>query len=98
MKNVMKPKLPARLQKEVDRIMDQANPWEVEKMVTNLEITLEEMQQEAETRGILKGKKEGKKEVAQKLLLMNMDLESIAKATGLTKEELFKLQKQLQVH
>jgi len=51
LKNVMKPKMPAHLQKEMDRILDEANPWEVEKMVTNLEVTLEEMQREAETRG-----------------------------------------------
>ena len=102
LKNVMKPKMPAHLQKEMDRILDEANPWEVEKMVTNLEVTLEEMQREAETRGKkkgkLEGKKEGKKEVAKNLLLLNMDIDNIAKATGLTKEELEKLQKQLQVH
>jgi hypothetical protein len=31
----------------------------VEKMITNLEITLEEMQQQAEMRGLIKGRAEG---------------------------------------
>ena len=39
-----------------------------------------------------KGKKEGKKEVAKNLLLLNMDIDNIAKATGLTRAEIEKLQ------
>lgn len=71
-------------------------------MVTNLGVTLEEMQREAETIGMLRGKMEGKIEgkieVAKNLLLLSMDIDTIAKATGLTKTGLEKLQKQLQAH
>ena len=53
LKNVIKPKMPEKLQEEIENILDETNPMEVEKMVTNLEITLEEMQKEAETKGKL---------------------------------------------
>jgi len=56
---LIKPKMTEHLQKEVDRIMDASNPMEVEIMIMNLEITLDEMQRQAEARGIDKGKEEG---------------------------------------
>ena len=45
-----------------------------------------------------KGKIEGKIEVAKNLLLLNVDIDNIAKATGLTRTELEKLQEQLRIH
>lgn len=71
-------------------------------MITNLEVTLDEMQREAEARGIAKGrmegKIEGKIEVAKNLLLLNVEIETIATSTGLTKAEIEELKKQLQAH
>ncbi|HHW44624.1 MAG TPA: transposase [Desulfotomaculum sp.] len=60
--HVLKARLPEPLRDKVDRIIGDVNPWEVEKMITNLEITLEEMQQQAEMRGLLKGRAEGRAE------------------------------------
>ncbi|MQL53724.1 transposase [Desulfofundulus thermobenzoicus] len=57
--HVLKARLPDSLRDKVDRIIGEVNPWEVEKMITNLEITLEEMQQQAEMRGLMKGRAEG---------------------------------------
>jgi len=57
--HVFKARLPGPLREKVDRIVSEVNPWEVEKMITNLEITLEEMQQQAEMRGLIKGRAEG---------------------------------------
>jgi hypothetical protein len=36
--HVLKSRLPGPLQEKVDRIIGGVNPWEVEKMITNLEI------------------------------------------------------------
>jgi len=46
--HVFKARLPGPLRDKVDGIVSEVNPWEVEKMITNLEITLEEMQQQRE--------------------------------------------------
>ncbi|MGI9863073.1 transposase, partial [Moorella naiadis] len=89
-------------------ILDASNPWEVERMIYNLELTLEEMQQQALLKGKMEGKMEGKlegelegelkgkREVARNLLLLNVDIETIIKATGLAPEELAMLKKQLE--
>ncbi|MBE3572990.1 MAG: Rpn family recombination-promoting nuclease/putative transposase [Moorella humiferrea] len=104
LKNVVKPRMPEGFREKVDRILDASNPWEVERMIYNLEITLEEMQQQAllkglkegEQKGKLEGKLEGKREVARNLLLLNVDIETIVKATGLTPDEIAVLKKQLE--
>ena len=57
--HVFKARLPKSLRDKVEGIIGEVNPWEVEKMITNLEITLEEMQQQAEMRGLMKGRAEG---------------------------------------
>ncbi|MDQ0285390.1 hypothetical protein J2Z49_000491 [Desulfofundulus luciae] len=63
--HVFKARLPGPLREKVDRIVSEVNPWEVEKMITNLEIALEEMQQQAEMRGLIKGRAEGRAEAKQ---------------------------------
>lgn len=50
--------------------------------------------QGAEDKGRVEGRAEGKAEVAKKLLAMNMPLETIVQATGLTAEEIKGLEKQ----
>jgi len=59
----------------------------VEKMVTNLEITLEEIQKEAETRGKL--------EVARAALKKRFSIDDIAEITGLDKETVLKLKQEM---
>ncbi|MDN5362439.1 MAG: hypothetical protein PWP70_1486 [Moorella sp. (in: firmicutes)] len=104
LKNVVKPRMPEGFKEKVDRILDVSNPWEVEQMIYNLELTLEEMQRQALLKGKMEGKLEGelegelkgKREVARNLLLLNVDIETIAKATGLTPDEIAVLKKQLE--
>jgi len=91
LKNVIKPKMPEHLQKEVDRILDESNPMEVEIMIMNLEITLDEMQRQAEARGIDKGKME----TAKAAMLEGFEVDVVAKITGLTKETILKLKNEL---
>jgi len=66
--HVLKSRLPEPLQEKVDRIIGEVNPGEVEKMITNLEIALEEMQQQAEMRGLIKGRAEAKQDAICKYL------------------------------
>ncbi|QGP92291.1 Putative transposase, YhgA-like [Neomoorella glycerini] len=108
LKNVVKPRIPGDFSAKIDGILDASNPWEVERMIYNLELTLEEMQQQAllkglkegEQKGKLEGKLEGelkgKREVARNLLLLNVDIETIIKATGLSPDEIAVMKKQLE--
>ncbi|WP_338834358.1 Recombination-promoting nuclease RpnD [Moorella humiferrea] len=108
LKNVVKTRIPEDFREKVDRILDASNPWEVERMIYNLELTLEEMQRQALLKGKMEGKLEGKlegelegelkgkREVARNLLLLNIDIDTIIKATGLDPEEINALKKQLE--
>jgi len=95
LKNVIKPKMSDNLQKEVDRILEESNPVEVEIMIMNLEVTLDEMQEQAEKRGKLEGKLEGKIEVARVALREGAEVDFVAKITGLTKEVVQKLKEEI---
>lgn len=55
LKNVIRHRLPEVLQKEIDHALDEANHWEVEKMITNIERALDKAQKAAEARGKLIG-------------------------------------------
>ena len=99
--------MPETLQEKLEQTIDQINPWEVEKMIYNIETSLEEMQQQAlrqgELRGLEKGREKGreegriggKAEVARELILMHLDVEQIIKATGLSREKIAQLRKEL---
>ena len=50
---------------------------------------------EGHAAGLAEGKLEEKKNLLKNLLKMNMDIETISKATGLTKDELEKLKKEI---
>ena len=103
LKNVIKPRMPAHLQKEVDRIMEEANQLEVEFMIMNLEVTLDEMQQQAKKEGIDEGIKEGIKEgelkkaveTARAALKEGISVDVICKITALDKEIVQKLKNEL---
>ena len=98
-KHVILDRLPEEQREQVGRILDEANPREVEKMVYNLQVALDEMKEKARTEGLTEGeregKREGKREVAQRLLLRNEDVDMISEVTGLTRDEINDLKKQL---
>ena len=91
LKNVIKPRMSGQLQKEVDRIMEEANQLEVEFMIMNLEITLDEMQQQAKKDGV----DEGKMEVARVALRKGFTIDDIVEITGLDKNIVQKLKNEL---
>ncbi|MGI6647914.1 MAG: Rpn family recombination-promoting nuclease/putative transposase [Bacillota bacterium] len=101
--NVLLPRVPEQQKREVEQILKESGPQEVVQMILNLEVTLDEMQQQAKLEGkkegIELGKKEGKLEekrnVARLALREGFEIEVIAKITGLTKEEIQKLKEEL---
>lgn len=68
-------------------------------MIYNLERTLDEIEQQAEFRGMLKGREEGREEekvlTAKAALAKGLTLELIAEITGLPLEKLLELQNEI---
>lgn len=109
---MIKRKLPETLQKEIDRVLDETEPLEVEKMITNIERTLDEMQKVAEARGMekgrmkgnvegklegrIEGKLEGKVETAKAALREGINVDVVSKITGLSLETVLELKKELE--
>jgi predicted transposase/invertase (TIGR01784 family) len=108
LRNVIKRKLPRPLQKEVDRVLEENDPREVEKMITNIERTLDEMRRQALLEGVLRGKAEGKiegksegkvegkVETARVALREGLDVDVICKITGLSKETVLGLRNEME--
>ena len=104
LRNVIKRKLPGLLQEEVDRVLEETEPREVDKMITNIERTLDEMQRVAEARGMekgiregqTKGKIEGKVEVARAALKKGLSMDDVVEITGLSMETVLELKRELE--
>ena len=109
-KNVLKLRMPETLQEKLEQNLDQINSQEVEKMIYNIEISLEEMQEQAlrqgELRGIEKGEligmEKGEKakalRVAMKMLMKGMPLDEVVELTELSQEEVLKLMPDVELH
>ncbi|HUW65299.1 MAG TPA: Rpn family recombination-promoting nuclease/putative transposase [Spirochaetia bacterium] len=99
-RHVILERLPEEQREQVSRILDEANPWEVEKMVYNLQVALDEMKEKAmtegEKNGILKGEKQGMLKVARNMLLRDVDVNTICDFTGLSPSEIEELKKDIQ--
>lgn len=65
-----------------------ANKEEVDQMTANITKTIQEDRINAEKKGMEKGKKKGKIEVAKKMLSKGTPIEDIIEFTGLTSEEI----------
>ncbi|MEW6066088.1 MAG: Rpn family recombination-promoting nuclease/putative transposase [Bacillota bacterium] len=108
LKNVIKRKLPGPLQEEVERVLEENDPREVEKMITNIERTLDEMQRaariegkiegkaEGKIEGKIEGKVEGKVEVAKAALRKGFSVEDVAEITGLSWETVLGLKNEME--
>ncbi|AGL01389.1 Rpn family recombination-promoting nuclease/putative transposase [Desulfoscipio gibsoniae] len=92
MRNVIKRKLPGTLQKEIERVLDETEPREVEKMITNIERTLDDMKKQT----LIAGKLEGKVEVAKIALKKGFTVNDVAEITGLSVETVLELKKELE--
>jgi predicted transposase/invertase (TIGR01784 family) len=57
-------------------------------MISHLEKAFEGFEFKAKQEGIAEGRAEGRAEVAKRMLDLGMDIQTIAKATGLTLEEI----------
>ena len=85
--NVIKPKLPSYVQKELDDVLCENSPLEVDIMIMNLEITLDEMQKKARDDSL--------KEVARAALKEGLSIEVIIKITGLSEMEISNLKNEM---
>ena len=74
----------------VQRLQDLRDKWEMDRISA-----LDFAEEKGIEKGIEKGRKEGeqqnKKEIAKKMLVEKIDINTIIKITGLTKEEIEKL-------
>jgi predicted transposase/invertase (TIGR01784 family) len=100
--------LPEELRRELLKIKHNAKPGEEKTMISNMGRNLQRYYDEAilkgkqegikegikegKLKGRLEGKLEGKLETAQRLLNMKLDVKLVAEATGLTPEEIDKLE------
>ncbi|OPX93182.1 MAG: hypothetical protein A4E53_00292 [Pelotomaculum sp. PtaB.Bin104] len=100
LRNAVKSKLPQTLREEMDRVLEETEPWEVDKMITNIERTLDEMQRQARTEGKAEGKAEGKiegkVETARAALREGLDVDVVCRITGLSRETVMELKKTLE--
>jgi len=87
-RHVILERFPEEQREQVGRVLDEANPWEVEKMVYSLQIALDEMKENVRT--------EERREVARKMLLDNVDSNVISKFTGLSLSEIEHLKREIQ--
>ena len=105
-KNVVGPNLPEKTKEEVFEIIDQSNPKEAKRMISNMAESFRKTYEEAVQEGIVKGKIEGKMEgkmegkiegkieTAKKMLAKNMPEELIAEVTALPLEQIKALKKE----
>lgn len=100
LRNVIKRKLPVPLQQEVDRMLKETEPREVEKVITNIERALDEMKRQALLEGVMRGKAEGKlegkAEVARVALKKGFSIDDVVEITGLSKETVLELIRELE--
>ncbi len=98
-KRIFKPRMTKSMQEELEMILEKASSMEVKEMVSNLAMTLEKEVLEAQHRGREEGKKEGrkegKKEVAKSMLINDMDIDLVTKLTGLPREVVEEIKKDI---
>ncbi|QDR81680.1 Rpn family recombination-promoting nuclease/putative transposase [Sporomusa termitida] len=92
LKHVLKPRITPALHNQIDSILNEVEPEEVEAMISNIEIALAESHRRAQ----LEGRLEGKLAVARKLLLRGHTPADIMDLTELTAAQIQELTKELQ--
>src|SRR6056297_565884 len=90
--DIFKQRFDQKTVKKIERILQEKDPTEVKKMITNLERVIKREQDqrynEGRQEGIEKGREEEKKETAINFYKMGLTLDQIAQGTGLDKETL----------
>ena len=85
--NIIIPKFGEEVREKLDKIIEDSDIGEVEKMVSNIEIMLDEMVEKAEIKGKL--------DVVKKALTKGLPVETIAEITGLTVDKIKDIQKEI---
>ncbi|MCK8826123.1 hypothetical protein [Fuchsiella alkaliacetigena] len=94
--NISAPLLPAGKKKELERIIEESKPWEVENMISNFAKNINRLREEAKEKGLAEGKKERDLEIAEKLLAKDMEVVEIMEITGLDKDKIEEIKKKAQ--
>jgi len=79
--------LPEEGREEIVHILDESQPEEVDKMISNVERVIKKSMEDAEKQGMEKGMEK----VARQMLSEGEDIEKIIRYTGLNKEDIEKL-------
>nr|WP_240510132.1 Rpn family recombination-promoting nuclease/putative transposase [Virgibacillus profundi] len=90
-KQIIIKRFPKAQHRKMEQTIDQANPKEVNLMISNLGEDLKRFYEEAQARGIERGNKQKAIKVAKQLLLKGMSPADIAEITELSIEEVEKL-------
>ena len=94
-RNILTRGLASGEKQEISKILESANPKEVDVMVSNVEKVLKKSREEAKKEGMKEGMKEGKKEgmkeIAKLMLADGKEIEEIKKYTSLSREEIEEL-------
>ena len=83
--NISAPLLPAGKKEELERIIEESKPWEVENMISNFAKNINRLKEEAV--------KERDLEIAEKLLNMGLEVEKIAEVTDLDRNKVEEIKK-----
>src|SRR6056297_405195 len=98
--DIFKQRFDQKTVKKIERILEEKDPTEVKKMITNLERVIKREQDQKYNEGKEEGREEGreeeKKEVAINLYKMGLTIDQIGQATGLDKETLKEILKDVE--
>ena len=96
--NILAANLTPEQKRQVSKFLQEINPQEVSKLITNVEKVIKQSQEDAEKQGIEKGIEEGREErnieLAKQMIEEGEDINKIMKYTGLSEEEIENLKQQ----
>jgi predicted transposase/invertase (TIGR01784 family) len=84
LEKVSDPRLSDEEERELNKIIDESKPWEVEEMINNFAKNIGDMKEKAK----VEGKVEEKEDMIKNLLRVGVEIEKIKEASGLSEEEI----------
>ncbi len=94
-KFIYRPRLPKSIQEEGDTIVEESIEMEVERMISNVALSLENFYKDTLQEGIEQGIEQEKEQTAINALQNGADIEFTAKITGLSREKLKEIEREL---
>jgi hypothetical protein len=94
--DIFKQRFDQKTVKKIERILEEKDPTEVKKMITNLERVIKREQDQRYNEGRQDGREEERKERAINLYKMGLTIDQIAQGTRLDKEKLKEILKDVE--